>query len=175
MSTFTREGNPEVEIISAIMAQSPYDKSGNDLAVCLEVRDVTDHDQKGHWYGVFNDEVGNKPDPEKTRWELTLMDLEKLGWEHGAEFTPETFKTLIGVKTVAWVKQREYEVNGVARESFDVKMLGANNYGPKAVDPADAMAKVRALVGNKAVPKKAAPKQEPVASAELETDDDPFG
>lgn len=167
---FTREGNPEVEIISVIMAQSPYDKTGNDVAVCLEVRDVTDHDQTGHWYGVLNDEVGNKPDPEKARWELTLMDLEKVGWEHGAEFTPENLKTLIGKKTVAWVKHEPY--NG--KDYYNVKTIGGNSFGPKAVDPADAMAKIRALTGGK-VKGKVAPKAAEPAAAEPDVDDNPFG
>ena len=154
---FKQAGNPEVEVTSAIIAQSPYDKTGNDFAVALGVRDVNDHDQHDYWYGVLNDEVGNKPDPEKARWELTIMDLEKIGWKFGGEITNENLKSLIGVKTVAWVKEREYE----GKTYYDVKMIGGNSFGPKAVNEADALAKIRSLMGGKGTGKTAAAKSQP--------------
>lgn len=176
---FKQAGNPEVEITSAMIAQSPYDKTGNDFAVALGVRDANDHDQHDYWYGVLNDEVGNKPDPEKTRWELTIMDLEKLGWKFGGDLTSANLQTLIGVKTVAWVKHRQYEYNGETRDSYDVKTLGGNSYGPKAVNEADALAKLRALMGTKAPapaakasqPAATSPATQPAAAVEI----DPFG
>lgn len=161
---FKQAGNPDVEIIGAMLSQSPYNE--NDYAVAIHVRDVNDPEQSDYWYGVLNDEVGNKPDPSKTRWELTLSDLEKLGWKHGGAITNENLKSLIGVKTVAWVKEREY--NG--KMYYDVKMLNSNSYGPKAVNEADALAKIRALMGNKAPAATAT-----AAPAPTEDEESPFG
>lgn len=145
---FKQEGNPEVVIIDAFIAVSPYDKSEQDIAVALKVQDKSDQSQSDFWYGVLNNEYGIGNHAGVPRWKITLGDLEKVGWDHGRNINDETLKSLIGKETTAWVAGRQYtDKNGQEKTVYDVKGVGGGSFGPKKLEKADADAKLRALFG----------------------------
>lgn len=171
---FTQEGNPLVKITDACICISPYNE--NDLAVALKVADVSDPNQSDFWYGVLNDEFGIGNYAGRMRKDITIEDLEKIGWKHGKNLSNDTLKDLIGTETVAWVKAREYEKDGETKTAYSVKTLGGKSFEPKKVDAADVDAKLRALWGAGAgTPAKESNNQEQPASTPDAGDDNPFG
>jgi hypothetical protein len=179
---FQSEGQHEVKITEACLSVSPYDKSERDHAVALHLQDLHDAGQSDWWYGVLNNDYGLGNEKERRRWELTVENLEKIGWKHGNRINDENLQSLVGVITEVKVKSREY--NG--KTYYDAKYLGPASFGPKRVKSKDVEAELREMFGSAAVaepapaaapaaPKsKAAPKAAAPAPAPV-VDENPFG
>jgi hypothetical protein len=157
---FKAAGNPNVIIREAVIAESPYDKTGVDLAVAIRVEDKDDSTQSDWWYGVLSSDYGIGNNAGIPRWKSTLEELERIGWKHGKDITEESLKSMIGVETTAWVAAREYS----GKTYYDVKTLGGNSFGPKKVAKADTASKLKAIFGADPTPAKTVVQAENVDS-----------
>jgi hypothetical protein len=177
---FQSAGQHKVKITEACICTSPYDKSERDLAVGLHGESLIDPGQSDWWYGVLNEEYGVGNSADKKRWELTVENLQKIGWKHGKALNDGNLQSLVGVETEFGVKGREH--NG--KEYFDVKYIGPASFGPKRVDSKAVDARLKALFGGEAVSasapvQKASPKAQKAAPAPIEnaevTEENIFG
>jgi len=175
---FRTAGNPLVKILEAFIAHPPWDKSESVLAVAVKVQDAADESQSDFYYAELSEEYGTGNHAGKKQWEITLETLKKVGWEHGKNIGNETLKSLVGTETVAWIKAREYDMNGETKVAYEPRGLGGKSFGPKKMSDADAKAKLRAMFGAEAPSEEAAEKvEEKQAAPEAAADssDNPFG
>jgi hypothetical protein len=158
--SFKSEGNFPVVITEALLAEPKFAQPpAFDIAIHVQTEDG----QSDWWRGEISQNYGKGNVADKTQAELTLGTLEKLGWQHGYDFSK--IGTLVGVQTEAGVKASQGKNGGTF---YNVRYLGAGGGDkPQAIDPSSFNQRWAALTGSApAAPAPApAPKAPPAAPA----------
>jgi len=155
--SFKSEGTFPVVITEAILAEPKFAESpAFDVAIHVQTEDG----QADWWRGEVSQNYGKGNVADKTQAELTMGTLEKLGWQHGYDFSK--IGALVGVQTEATVKAAQGKSGGTF---YNVKYLGSGGGDkPQAIDPSSFGQRWAALTGG-APAAPAAPKTTPAPAA----------
>jgi hypothetical protein len=154
MADFDSAGQHKVKIIGACVTDARFAQNDpNALDVAIHVQSL-DGRHEGYWTGELSQRYGVGNASDKMQWEMTLRQLENIGWKHGTNIDDSTLASLVGMETEVGVKASEK--NGSVR--YFVTYLGPSTYTPKRLDPADVKARRAAIFGaNPGQPRQAAP------------------
>ncbi|GEM_PF-3517282 len=142
---FRRDGNIEVVIVDFDLAEPRFSQDDpNAFDVCLKVKAI-DSEECDWWYGEYSNAYGKGNHSDKTRKELTTATLERIGLKNG-DLTQ--LPSLIGSKTIAWVKKTEKEDGKVF---YNVAGLGSSGgEEPTSLSPEELNRRFSALLSGAA-------------------------
>lgn len=134
---FRRDGNIPVRIVDCDLANPRFAQNDPEaFDVCLKVQ-ALDSDECDWWTGECSSNFGIGNNSHRTRAEMTLETLEKIGLENG-DLTKLT--RLINSETVAWIKLSKdgkyYNVAGIG---------GGSVSEPQSIDPKEALRRMKAI------------------------------
>lgn len=162
---FTSEGKFRVRIVEAIIAEPnpQFTSDPNAFDVALKVESVDNPAVSDWWKSTVSGDYGIGSFSDRTRAQITLKNLEDIGWQHGADFTQ--IETLVGLETVATVEpSKKPKKDGTPY--YNVKYLGdGSGSAPKAMDKGEAARRAAALFGQQASAAPAAQVVPPTAGA----------
>lgn len=137
---FRREGNIPVRIVDCDLAAPRFETSDPEaFDVCVKVQ-ATDSDECDWWTGQISSNYGIGNNSHRTRAEMTMETLGKIGLENG-DLTKLT--KLIGVETVAWIKATD---KGGGKVYYNVSGIGGSaGSEPQSIDPREALRRMKAI------------------------------
>lgn len=154
----TQTGDVKVKITDALLADAKFaDYPAFDVALQVTTADG----QNDWWRGEVSGNYGRGNFSDRTQAEITVETLNKIGWQHGADFSQ--IRSLINVDTIAHVETSEK--NG--KTYYNVKWIGGGGGGeaPKAIDASSLAQRLAMITGAPAVAQPAAaPAQATAAS-----------
>lgn len=133
---FKSEGNFNVVITRAILAEPKFCKDPGAFDVCIEVQD--EHGNSDWWRGEWSGQYGKGNFANRQQWQLTLESLKKVGLPNDDLFSNlqsdadgvASIPCLIGVQTTATVKMSEKE----GKIYYNVHYLGDGGSAPKGLN-----------------------------------------
>lgn len=142
---FRQSGQFTAKIIDVMIADAKFaNQAGpNAFDVCLKVRgpDFDGQPQEDWWRGEISGRVAQKGNFQgHTQHQITMKDLEKIGFD---DPSLETLETLKGKEIPITVERNEYK----GKEYFNVRYIG-NDYAPTPVDKSDMKKRLAALGGD---------------------------
>lgn len=142
---FRREGNIPVRIVDCDLAAPRFETSDPEaFDVCVKVQ-ATDSDECDWWTGQISSNYGIGNNSHRTRAEMTMETLGKIGLENG-DLTKLT--KLIGVETVAWIKATD---KGGGKVYYNVAGFGGGaGPEPQSINPKDALKRMVAIMAKQA-------------------------
>lgn len=173
---YKKAGTFEGKILETLIAEPKFNDDDNAFDVCLKIQgpDYEGQPQIDWWRGEMSTRYGKGNMAHLTQAEITLENLQKIGFE-GGDLT-RLDEQLIGKTVNITVESREYK----GKTYYDIKYINGDS-APKAIAPTDLQKRMAAMgigVGNAAngalKPQAAQPARAPVA-AEANTDADPWG
>lgn len=149
---FQSEGQFAVTVTEARIAKPKFCEAPGAFDVALK---VSDGQQEDWWRGEVSGEYGKGHFSDRTQAQLTLEQLQRLGYQYGTDFSK--VETLVGVQTVANVKEKK---GSDGNTYHNVTHLGEGGNEPETLDPQTA----QQLAANAAqfFPGDQAPAQPPV-------------
>lgn len=145
---FTSEGKFKVRIVEAMLAEPnpQFTSDPNAFDVALKVESIDNPAVSDWWKSTVSGDYGQGTFSDRTRAQITLQNLEDIGWEHGTDFGQ--IEKLVGVETVATVApSKKTKQDGTPY--YNVKYLGSGSgIAPKAMDKEEAKRRAAALFGN---------------------------
>lgn len=133
---FKSEGNFNVVITRAILAEPKFCKDPGAFDVCIEVQD--EHGNSDWWRGEWSGQYGKGNFANRQQWQLTLESLKKIGLPNDDLFSNlqsdadgvASIPCLVGAQTTATVKMTEKE----GRIYYNVHYLGDGGNAPKGLN-----------------------------------------
>lgn len=131
---FRSEGTFKVTITDARLAKPKFatDPAAFDIALRCE----TDDGQWDWWRGEISGEYGKGNFSDRTQAEITLEQLQKIGWEHGTNF--RKIDLIVGTETTANVKCKDgtdgktyYNISYLGGGSNEPQELGESEFESK--------------------------------------------
>lgn len=133
---FKSEGNFNVVITRAILAEPKFCKDPGAFDVCIEVQD--EHGNSDWWRGEWSGQYGKGNFANRQQWQLTLESLKKIGLPNDDLFSNlqsdadgvASIPCLVGAQTTATVKMTEKD----GRIYYNVHYLGDGGNAPKGLN-----------------------------------------
>lgn len=135
---FTSAGEHKVRITEVTFAEPKFAQGPNDFDICIRVESLDDPAQADYWRGEWSQNYGKGNFATQTQAEITMSRLRRVGFEGDDLTTLES--QLVGVETVAFIKEREYE----GKTYYDVASIGAAANTPQKIDAATMQARLQA-------------------------------
>lgn len=133
---FKSEGNFNVVITRAILAEPKFCKDPGAFDVCIEVQD--EHGNSDWWRGEWSGQYGKGNFANRQQWQLTLESLKKIGLPNDDLFSNlqsdadgvASIPCLVGAQTTATVKMTEKD----GKTYYNVHYLGDGGNAPKGLN-----------------------------------------
>lgn len=133
---FKNEGNFNVVITRAILAEPKFCKDPGAFDVCIEVQD--EHGNSDWWRGEWSGQYGKGNFANRQQWQLTLESLKKIGLPNDDLFSNlqsdadgvASIPCLVGAQTTATVKMTEKD----GKIYYNVHYLGDGGSAPKGLN-----------------------------------------
>lgn len=133
---FKSEGNFNVVITRAILAEPKFCKDPGAFDVCIEVQD--EHGNSDWWRGEWSGQYGKGNFANRQQWQLTLESLKKIGLPNDDLFSNlqsdadgvASIPCLVGAQTTATVKMTEKD----GKIYYNVHYLGDGGSAPKGLN-----------------------------------------
>lgn len=134
---FKEEGAFPVTIQEAFMANPKFSKEQGAFDIAIKVADDQGHED--YWRGEISSEWGKGNFSDQTQAQITMKQLQRLGWNHGVDFSK--LDTLVGVQTVANVKAKE---GNDGNTYYNITFLGEGGDNPQPLSDQEKQQKLAA-------------------------------